>query len=363
MNYIKQLDALRAIAIFFVLCNHWLLEGNIFNKISKIVSAPDIFFTISGFLITLILLKERKKTESQGINRTEVYFVFFFKRSLRILPAYYLTILLTFLFKPDLVPSYSSYLNFTANFEIFNNQEWGPLAHLWSMSVEQQFYIIWPLLIIFLPKRWLLPTIGLFIVIGIASQHIITDKEFGGVLPQTCFDALGIGALLAWVITFKNHLFNTFYQVLRILAIISVVVIISQIIWGNFLVIINHRTLVAVIVTWLMAGFILEGNGGKSYWGLIFKNRALLLIGKMSYGIYLYHSTLFLQLFEIIKWFNGLLPIPHVIQVNQYLFFLENFFILFCIAWLSWRFYELPISKLKRLFEKRKVSRPIAQAA
>ena len=363
MNYIKQLDALRAIAIFFVLCNHWLLEGNILNKISKIVSAPDIFFTISGFLITLILLKERKKTEGQGIRRTEVFLAFFLKRSLRILPAYYLTILLTFLLKPGAVPNYNSYLNFTANFEIFNNQEWGPLAHLWSMSVEQQFYIIWPFLILFLPQRWLLPTISLFIIIGIASQHIITDKEFGGVLPQTCFDALGIGALLAWVIIFKNHLFPTFYQVIRVLAIISLVVISSQTIGENFLVFIYHRTLVAVIVTWLMASFILEGNEGKSYWGLIFKNRVLLLIGKMSYGIYLYHSTLFLQLFESIKWFNRLLPFPHVIQVNQYLFFLENFFILFCLAWLSWQFYELPISNLKRLFEKRKVSRSIPQPA
>src|SRR5687768_5978126 len=167
MNYIKQLDALRAIAIFFVLCNHWLLEGNILNTISKIVSAPDIFFTISGFLITLILLKERKKTEGQGIRRTEVFLAFFLKRSLRIFPAYYLTILLTFLLKPGAVPSYNSYLNFTANFEIFNNQEWGLLAHLWSMSVEQQFYIIWPFLILFLPQRWLLPTISLFIIIGI----------------------------------------------------------------------------------------------------------------------------------------------------------------------------------------------------
>lgn len=348
MTYIKQLDSLRAIAIFFVLCNHWLPKGNLLYEVSEVIAAPNIFFTISGFLITMILLKDREKAELEGISKTTVFLDFTIKRSLRILPAYYLTIFITYVLKPDAVTDYSSYLNFTANFEIYNNQSWGNLAHLWSMSVEQQFYLIWPLLLLSVPKRFLLHTIISFILIGIFSQNIVAENEFLGVLPQTCFDALGIGSLLSWVVLHRNSLLVRYYKVLRLLGITSVALVISQGIWGDFQWFIHGRTLMAVVVAWLIAHFLLGRSEGKSSFSLIFNNKALFLIGKISYGIYLYHLTLFYHIHTVLKVFNEFIPLPQSIVETSYFYIFESLIVLFALALLSWRFYELPLSNMKR---------------
>ncbi len=363
MAYIKQLDSLRAIAIFFVLCHHWLPEDNVLHELSSYVSAPNIFFTISGFLITLILLKDRKKAEDLETGKTKVFTDFFLKRSLRIFPAYYLTILAAYLIKPDSVPDYSSYLNFTANFEIYGNRSWAELGHLWSMSVEQQFYLFWPLLMLFMPERFLLHTILSFILLGMVCQNIIPRDDFSGVLPQTCFDALGIGALLAWVVLFRNPLLPRFYRVLRLLGIISMALVAGQAIWGYSDLYVHNRTLIAVIVAWLMAYFILEGNAGKGSLGLLFNNRALFLIGKMSYGIYLYHLTLFYHIHGTLGRVNRFVPLPRAIKDTPYFYIFESLVVLFAIAWLSWRFYEMPITKLKVYLRRETPAKAASQMA
>ncbi|RNI31617.1 acyltransferase family protein [Rufibacter latericius] len=362
MGYIKQLDSLRAIAIFFVLCNHWLPEGNVLQSFSRVISAPDIFFTISGFLITMILLKDRRKAEANQTSKALAFKDFFLKRSLRIFPAYYLTILVTYVLKPHAVSNYSSYLSFTANFDMYAQKYWGNLTHLWSMSVEQQFYLFWPLLILFTPRRFLPYTILLFISIGIISQNTIPNREFLWVLPQTCFDALGIGALLAWVVVEKNSAFPWFHVALRFLGILSILVIAGQYIWGEIPVI-HHRTLVSIIIAWLIAFFISEGNESANRVNLLFQNKALLLIGKMSYGIYLYHLTLYLQSRRPLGILNQSLPLPQFIRENHYLFVAENLILLFALAWLSWKFFELPVSNLKRHLKKEKTISVVRQTA
>jgi peptidoglycan/LPS O-acetylase OafA/YrhL len=351
MRYIKQLDAIRAIAIFFVLCNHWLPENNALNKASTIISAPDIFFTISGFLITAILFKERNKADACGAGKTQVFKNFFIKRALRIFPAYYLTILVTYIVKHDSAPDYTSYLTFTANFYMYHNKYWGYMAHLWSMSVEQQFYLFWPFIMLLIPKRFLLCTIILFIVIGISSQRIIPEEGFTSLLPQTCFDTLGLGALLAWIVIFKIELLPTVYKGLQILAIISVMIIITQTLWEEFY-FLSHRTLVAIIVTWLIAYFILNGSEANKFPASIFNNKGLILIGKISYGIYLYHLTLFFYSPKILYPLRQYMPLPNIIKQNLYFFLLENFVILLVLSWLSWKYFELPISNLKKRNKK-----------
>ncbi|WP_210463348.1 acyltransferase family protein [Rufibacter roseolus] len=351
MGYIKQLDSLRAIAIFFVLCNHCLPADTLLHQLSLIIFAPDIFFTISGFLITMILLKDRRRAEVSSTHKGKVFSDFFLKRALRIFPAYYLTLLLTYVLEPNSVPRYSSYLNFTANFDMYSNKYWGELGHLWSMSVEQQFYLFWPLIILFIPKKFLSHTIVSFILAGIISQKLTPDLEFLWILPQTCFDALGIGAFLAWVVVEKNQIFPTVYKALRVLGPFSILVIAGQNLWGDFPSP-HHRTLVALVVSWAIAYFLSVGDTGNEKLTWIFQNRALLLMGKISYGIYLYHVTVFNHSARLLHSFNKALPLPQEIKGNFYFFLSENLVLLFLLAWLSWKFFELPISNLKRHLKK-----------
>lgn len=354
MAYIKQLDSLRAIAIFFVLCNHWFNEGRMAHKISNIVSAPDIFFTISGFLITALLLKDRLKAEASGTGKGIIFKNFYIKRVLRIFPAYYLAIFITWLIDHNSVPDYRSYLTFTANFEMHKNQHFGNMAHLWSMSVEQQFYLCWPLLILFIPKKILPYSIMLFIVTGVISQHANGDKNFLYVLPQTCLDALGLGALLAWVVVLKNKFLPRFYKILTFLCILSVMLIILHV-YNEQSLYLNHRTLIAIIITWLIAYFIMHSNDEKNYFMVAFNTKPLLLVGKISYGIYLYHLVLFINGYKVLDPLNSLLG-NSVLKTNQYFLILENIVILFGFAWVSWKFFELPISNFKKYLKPKKLS-------
>jgi peptidoglycan/LPS O-acetylase OafA/YrhL len=70
-------------------------------------------------------------------------------------------------------------------------------AHFWSLAVEEQFYLLWPLLMFFIPTRFLLHCIVSFIGIGVMTQTLISGSGMGYVLPSACFDGLGLGGLIA----------------------------------------------------------------------------------------------------------------------------------------------------------------------
>src|SRR5688572_26501202 len=96
MNYIKQLDGLRAIAVLLVIITHWFPEGHPLNTYTSFFNGVDIFFALSGFLITRILLNNRIEAEQTGQAKTSVLKNFFMRRTLRIFPVYYLLITILF---------------------------------------------------------------------------------------------------------------------------------------------------------------------------------------------------------------------------------------------------------------------------
>ncbi|TGD79524.1 acyltransferase family protein [Hymenobacter wooponensis] len=351
MRYIKQLDAMRAIAILFVFCNHASTKGSLAYKASLLVSAPDIFFTISGFLITTILFKDKIAYDNQKTTKSVVFKAFFIKRILRIFPAYYLTILITYLINKNGVSRLTPFLNFTANYEISTNQEWGRLAHLWSMSVEQQFYLIWPFAIIFTPRKYLPYTIGTFVAIGLASHIMLPDNQFTDILPQNCFDALGLGALLAWITTYRPDLFPRAHRVLSYLAVASVgIIAVKAVIAIPFLPFVFHRTFISLITVWLISYFIYnkEIEGGRI--GFIFNNKQLILFGKFSYGFYLFHIPCLYYSYKLLYAANQLLPFYGYIAESHKLYIAENFIIITGLAWLSWRYFELPMYAFQKQF-------------
>jgi peptidoglycan/LPS O-acetylase OafA/YrhL len=353
MGYIKQIDFLRAIAIFCVVITHWSSADSVFYYISTTVSGPFIFFTISGFLITKILITERTKAEVSGSSNSFIFKNFFIRRALRIFPAYYLTIFIVYFLNNDPISSYYSYLTFTTNFYQNHTQQWGLLPHLWSMAVEEQFYLFWPAIILLIPKKLLLPNILLFIFIGIISRFIFPYNDFSLTLPYTCFDALGLGALLSWILVFRVDLIPKVFKLLTLMAVVSVVLIIIGKL-GILYTDVFHRTFISIITTWALLLFIINReNLTNRYTEKV--DKVLGLIGKISYGIFLYHIPIIEHSHKVLTPLNTFLLLPDVIKHSRSFFLLENLIILLVLSLVSWKFFELPISKLKKYFKDPKL--------
>ncbi len=150
MKHFKQLDGLRFVAVFLVLIIHFATI--IGMHFSAGYYGVELFFVISGFLITTILLKTE---EPFGI----AYKKFIGRRTLRIFPIYYLTIFILFIIGNKYVHEYLIYcLTYTYNY-IYFKVPVNSISHFWSLGVEEQFYLFWPFLILSLRNNLKLLTI------------------------------------------------------------------------------------------------------------------------------------------------------------------------------------------------------------
>jgi peptidoglycan/LPS O-acetylase OafA/YrhL len=202
---IPSLDGVRAIAIFMVLLAHgrsshgfpslgrmdWITEHGLLGV--------EVFFALSGFLITVLMLREFERTRTLNLG------AFYLRRVMRIFPAYVALLLavkwleVRGLAHP--VPGdWTAALTYTMNFR----KKWSwELAHLWSLSIEEQFYLLWPLLMLLTPARFrvALPVMGLVIAIGSRCFLLWTFRShsYGMIRGWTCcrIDSIAAGCLLA----------------------------------------------------------------------------------------------------------------------------------------------------------------------
>ena len=356
MNYIKQLDSLRAIAVILVIIGHWIPKYNVVHRILNGAIGVDIFFVLSGFLISKILFDNRNKAELLNIPKSTVIKNFYVRRTLRIFPIYYLTIFILYIFSDrtgtDIKSSFIYFVTYTSNFYFFNLQHWdGMLSHLWSLAVEEQFYLIWPWIILFVNKKYLLPVISTFVVIGILSQFVLSDVYMNDLLTFTCFDAFGLGALLSWITTYANQKLKKFYVIISIVAAISVFFYIIGAI-QNMWTFIPLRTIVSFITIWVITYIIIKRETNSLRFKFILNNRMLIFLGKISYGLYLYHLIIpYVLNSKMLSIYNNpLLPDIFYKRYWQHLFLLENIIVLIIVSWLSYIFIEKPFLSLKKYF-------------
>lgn len=208
---IPAFDGFRGIGVCCVLFSHLPLvaDAPLYNLLWHANQAPriglvllDMFFSLSGFLITRLLLAERAAFGRISLKR------FYTRRALRIFPVYYVAVIVTYaIFRFD-DGALTSLLTYTFNIYHPFVETSNPMEHSWSLSVEEQFYFFWPLLISLLPLRWapfvtrsVLPTIA--IVSGLAMGMLVwtDDPMRSGDLvymsPLTRMLSLSLGAWLA----------------------------------------------------------------------------------------------------------------------------------------------------------------------
>ncbi|MCX5743412.1 MAG: acyltransferase [Proteobacteria bacterium] len=187
---IAQLDGLRAFAFLGVFLRHAI-------KFPLGWVGVDVFFVLSGYLITRNLMGLRETTPP---GRT--FGVFYFRRVLRILPPYYLALIAMLLVQHIAASDAAWYFGFVSNFrDAFVGQIVGVYAPMWSIAVEEQFYLIWPCIVLFVPVRRLPLVFGLVIVIAPIFRYAMTPYGFDAVytLMPGRMDLLAAGALLAYV--------------------------------------------------------------------------------------------------------------------------------------------------------------------
>ncbi|MDQ7947325.1 MAG: acyltransferase, partial [Pedobacter sp.] len=221
LRYIKGLDALRAFAVITVIITHWgptAFHSETLSFLLKLFPngnfGVDLFFVLSGFLITRILINSR--FENEETDKFQLIKAFFIRRSLRIFPIYFLLVLVLWAIGDKPVGDNIWYfLTYTSNLLIIEKGNWySNLSHTWSLAVEEQFYLLWPWIIVFVPKKYLLSAILGFLGLGIVSSlmlYVLCGKLFYILMPP-CLIAFSIGATYAYVEydrRFEHFLFTT----------------------------------------------------------------------------------------------------------------------------------------------------------
>jgi peptidoglycan/LPS O-acetylase OafA/YrhL len=255
MEYKPQLDALRAIAVSGVLYTHFVDGYSWWGSLGV-----RLFFVLSGFLITSILLKD-------GLT-----FSFYARRAARLWPILYLTLAAGLVLDlPGLRATWAWHAAQLSNLFFFLEHSFSSVrvaAHLWTLNVEEQFYLVWPLIIGLTPRRALVPLLVVVAAIGPAYRFAVHD-EFANLLPAASLDALAAGALLALVPSRHVYLLGLAAAPLVVLAFYT-----------------GAMWLVLLASVPPFCALVLAGARGHLR---LIEQSWLIWLGKISYGIYLLH--------------------------------------------------------------------------
>jgi len=353
-RHIPALDGLRGIAILAVMLYH--LEKFIpeLHELTKGgFLGVDVFFVLSGFLITSILLKEHGKTEKIHLKN------FYLRRLFRLIPAYWFFLVILYFFAPFFLPEieikvlYDNY-SFLIAFLYFTN--WnragadggiaGNLNHTWSLSIEEQFYIIWSLVLFFAFKenrsRRAIFTITIGGVALVIIWRLIRALTGTGIdilyySTDTRIDALLIGCaasmIYMWKLIPRSFFRSIYFDLLAFAAYLGIV-------WTFFNASSKDISLYtallpiftgscAIIILWLM-------NREKTPVHFLLEFKPLQWVGKISYGLYLWHYLMY----EFSK--KTFTAVETQIAVGIAL--------AFAVSALSYYIVELPFLKIKTRF-------------
>jgi len=352
-GYIPQFDGLRGIAILLVLIGHsGFLEALPHAGMLEYARfGVDLFFVLSGFLITGIL------TDSKG--SPHFFRNFYARRVLRIWPLYYAVLFVAFVIVPLFAPSMRStaagiwpaFVFYVQNI-VFVNRETYPfgLGATWSLAVEEQFYLTWPLLVFLFKKRTLAVICASLVVVSLSLR--LTARFYGApsgfihFFTLSRLDAIAFGSLAAlWLRSPSCTLVRWRTRAYQFLGFGAAGVLLARILMHRNSSIVSYTFLAIAFVGLL--GISLTSDPRSSLLGRSLSAAWLRYIGKISYGIYLLHYPLF------ILWsrFIGSLGFYQAHPVAGNLAAFAGQIPLAAIAAsISWHFFEEPILRLKEWF-------------
>ena len=350
-TYRPELDGLRALAFLAVFVSH-VFQASGVSMASSYAPTPadgawwfrgvahagtfgvDLFFVLSGYLITSILLREETRTGRINLR------AFWMRRVLRIWPAYFGLVALAAVFNRMSWSSMAAFTTFTANLPIFDASvadQPVSLHALWTIQIEEQYYLFWPVLLVLTPSRYRLAmTCGLVVmsVIVRAVLFLSGASLFTWTLTPARLDALGVGAILAlWPATASRGV-KALAAASPLVAVIAAAVTLQAIVPNMPGYLIRPGwALVPIFVPFVTAvyfGAVLLAAASARWlaWA------PLVWIGRVSYGLYLIHMSVLQNLV--------FLPWPWYV--------LACFGTTLVLAAISYRYFEGPFLRLKTRF-------------
>jgi peptidoglycan/LPS O-acetylase OafA/YrhL len=360
LGHMAQLDALRAFAVGGVLLQHYWPPTYALAETGAM--GVHLFFVLSGFLITGILLQARAAVdageESAGFSLRR----FYIRRVLRIFPLYYAVLLVAWLTRvPGARGAFGWHLAYLTNVHHFVAETYGErMGPYWSLAVEEQFYLVWPLLVLFAPYRWL-PAIALgAIAVSPVFRFVVTaltGNELTVVLPFSCLDSLGLGAYLAMgaAPAFAGHALVRRIGGGAALAGLGLLAAHQVAVWTGTAPIL--RVAIFGLAVALPSAWIIRhaAAGFRGWPGRILELGPLRWIGTISYGIYVYHLLLpylFPKIAAALGYRGFFDPLGHGLERTVwYPIFYSAATVV--VAALSWYCFEGPINRLKERFAYR----------
>ena len=255
------------------------------------------FLVLTGYLITGSLLRERDRSEARGgrwkLKALKNYQI---RRGLRILAPYYVALALAWVVRaPDVLGTgmvwYALHLSnihmaFLGNWPAGTN-------HFWSLAMQQQFYLVWPFIIWFLPRRWLVVAVVVFSAFGPLARCYHDSLQAWVAWPQVLtwasLDYFGIGSLLALAVHRGMSLESPALRWISWIAFLGYLAVFGAhaMGWQTF----GLRSFQQTLLSIALCGFIAAGIVGFSGLAkMILEHRVLQRIGQVSYGIYLFHN-------------------------------------------------------------------------
>ncbi len=367
----KALDGVRGLAILMVILLHasvikpqsaderWFMA---FTDLGRF--GVDLFFVLSGFLITRILLKAKG---SPGYFRN-----FYVRRVLRIFPLYYALILFSFLVLPaiagfvprapeklsrfmDVSDSWPWYLAYGTNFLIALRDKYthGILDVSWSLCIEEHFYLVWPLVVARLDNRRLRTLLGVLLVASPVVRWLMWNRHCSPlqiyVLTFSRLDGLAFGCLLSLMLedlrTIRGQRRKLGWLFATVTAAIGVLFLLGQTSIETRIMSIAGYTLASALFAILVA--IVLVSPGASKLKAFFQARWLTTLGKYSYALYLFNLPIRAVIRDLFWNDERFRALSHIVYLGQAIFYVATLAISLLVAWLSWNLLENRFLSLK----------------
>jgi peptidoglycan/LPS O-acetylase OafA/YrhL len=369
----------RGLAILFVLVYHFTLgmtgQSLVSRLFAKVTSAGwcgvDLFFVLSGFLITGILLDSK---ESPGRFRN-----FYARRALRIFPLYYATLLATFAALPWITRWIGGFegvedagiwlWSYGTNIHVALRGHWFPLSHFWSLAVEEHFYLFWPAIVFWCDRRTVLWICGAMIVLALTVRVWLVTQN--AVLAAYCstvcrMDALAIGSLVALATRSPRGLEALIPVAVRA-SLMSAVALLALGGWRFGFAfhdpVIQRIGYPLLDLTFAAFLVLVLAAPPSNPLAIAMNLPPLRFLGRYSYGLYVYNS-IFILIAEGLSLPSRLVSWSGSIVLGRFLFVAIAGFSTLATAWVSWHAFEKHFLKLKKHFPTNaKPVRAVAKSA
>jgi len=314
------------------------------------MAGVTIFFVLSGYLITRILLEARQRINNGLITNGKAIFYFYIRRALRIFPLYYLVLFIVVTIGVyNFGQSWPWHAFYTSNIYFFKYPRNSNGLHLWTLSVEEQFYLVWPWLIMYI-KEINLP----YVMFGCIFTSLIFRLVVGSLYPEyfvhrltlSVLDSFGLGGLLAWVHHYPKSFKMPWIKILNLAFYVSIASCIllaishpkNEASFKKADILLLSSLIYSIISVWLVNKAIFGFGKPLKY---IVEFPLFVFIGRISYSLYLFH--MFLPDFTKAAGYS--------LPLNSNSNIMVNTLILLALSTLSWYIFEKPFLSLKKHFQ------------